>query len=80
MGYSEKVALLAIITRTLAVDAQFGSDEVFTLEDAWSETGYDLSPELGGLLETLNDLDDDDLYGLCMCLIDNRHDEGVVAA
>jgi len=80
LGISEKLALLAIISRCLAVNAQFSDkDFIYTLEDAWSETDYDIPPELGGLLESLNELGDGDLLGICQTLIAN-HNHAEVAA
>jgi hypothetical protein len=69
----EKLSLLAIISHCLACNARPGSEDfVFTLEDAWAELDFDISPELGGLLKSLNTLEDGDLLGICQTLITNH--------
>jgi hypothetical protein len=69
----EKLALLAIISHCLAANAHPDTEDfVFTLEDAWAELDYNLSSELGGMLESLNTLRDGDLLGICQTLIENH--------
>jgi hypothetical protein len=76
----EKLSLLAIISHCLACNAHADTEDfVFTLEDAWTELDYDISPELGGMLESLNTLKDGDLLGICQTLIEN-HSHTEVAA
>jgi hypothetical protein len=76
----EKLALLAIISHCLAANAHPDTEDfVFTLEDAWAELDYNISPELGGMLEALNTLRDGDLLGICQTLIEN-HSHTEVAA
>ena len=77
----EKLSLLAIISHCLAGNAHPDSEDfVFTLDDAWAELNYDLPPELGGLLESLNELSDGDLLGICQTLIENHNHAAEVAA
>jgi hypothetical protein len=76
----EKLSLLAIISHCLACNAHRDSEDfVFTLEDSWCELDYDISPELGGMLPSLNELGDGDLLGISQTLIEN-HSHTEVAA
>ena len=69
----EKLSLLGIISHCLACNAHRDSEGfIFTLEDSWRELDYDISPELGGMLESLNVLDDGNLLGICQTLIVNH--------
>jgi hypothetical protein len=69
----EKLSLLAIISHCLACNTYRDTEDfVFTLEDSWTELDYDISPELGGMLESLNTLGDGDLLGICQTLIENH--------
>ena len=70
----EKFALTTIICHCLAFNEQPNTEDfIFSLEDAWADLDYhNLSPELGGMIESLNTLDDGDLLGICQTLIVNH--------
>lgn len=75
----EKLSLLAIISHCLACNAHPDTEDlVFTLEDSWCELDYDISPELGGMLESLNTLRDGDLVGICRTLLEDINDGGLL--
>ena len=76
----ERFSLMAIISHCLAINEQPDTENfVFSLEDAWTELNYDISAELGGMLNSLNELSTGDLLGICQTLIEN-HSHMEVAA
>lgn len=75
ISITNKYKLLAVISHCLAtitIDNPDGNAE-YSLEHAWADLGYEFPAELGAMINPLDSLDECDLRGLCIALLDNLH-------